>query len=101
MKVLNKRNLIFVILSIAILIACVLPVILNENAVISFNSLPAIIFGAPILLLIPFAGESLENAILVFGIVCALFVIYNIILLRRDIFKLGRRKKNVKVKNKD
>ena len=45
MKVLNKRNLIFVILSIAILIACVLPVILNENAVISFNSLPAIAFG--------------------------------------------------------
>ena len=45
MKVLNKRNLIFVILSIAILIACVLPVTLNENAVISFNSLPAIVFG--------------------------------------------------------
>lgn len=63
------------------------------------QQLPAIIFGAPILLLIPFAGESLENAILVFCIVCVLFVVYNIILLRRDIFKLGRRKKNVK--NKD
>lgn len=45
MKVLNKRNLIFVILSVAILIACVFPVILDENATISFNSLPAIVFG--------------------------------------------------------
>ena len=42
---LNKRNLIFVFLSIAILIACVLPVILNENTAISFNSAPAIVFG--------------------------------------------------------
>ena len=40
---LNK--LIFIFLSIAILIACVLPVILNENASISFNSAPAIVFG--------------------------------------------------------
>ena len=45
MKVLNKRNLIFVILSIAILIACILPVIFNENAAISINSAPALAFG--------------------------------------------------------
>ena len=45
MKVLKKSNLIFVFLSVAILIACVLPVILDENAAISFNSLPAIVFG--------------------------------------------------------
>ena len=63
------------------------------------QQLPAIVFGAPILLLIPFAGESLENALIVFGIICVLFVLYNIILLRRDIFKLGRRKKNGNDKN--
>ena len=40
---LNK--LIFIFLSVAILIACVLPVILHENASISFNSAPAIVFG--------------------------------------------------------
>ena len=45
MKVSNKRNLIFIFLSIAILIACVLPVIIDENAAISFNSSPAIVFG--------------------------------------------------------
>lgn len=45
MKVLKKSNLVFVLLSIVILIACILPVILDENAAISFNSLPAIVFG--------------------------------------------------------
>ena len=45
MKVLNKRNLIFVILSVAIFLACFLPVILDENASISVNSIPAIAFG--------------------------------------------------------
>ena len=39
------NKLIFILLSIAILIACVLPVIFNENAAISFNSAPAIVFG--------------------------------------------------------
>ena len=64
----------------------------SDNLVL--QQLPAIIFGAPILLLIPFAGESLDNALIVFGIVCVLFVIYNLILLRRDIFKIGKGKKN-------
>ena len=39
------KKLIFIFLSIVILIACVLPVIFNENAAISFNSTPAIVFG--------------------------------------------------------
>ena len=39
------KKLIFIFLSIAILIACILPVIFNENATISFNSAPAIVFG--------------------------------------------------------
>ncbi len=45
MTVLKKRNLIFIFLSVAILIACALPVILREDAAISFNSAPAIVFG--------------------------------------------------------
>ncbi len=44
MKALKKINLIFIILSILILIACVLPVILREDAAITFNSAPAIVF---------------------------------------------------------
>lgn len=39
------NKLIFVFLSVAILIASVLPVILNENAAISINSAPALVFG--------------------------------------------------------
>ena len=39
------KKLIFIFLSIAILIACVLPVIFNENAAISINSAPALAFG--------------------------------------------------------
>ena len=45
MKVLNIRRLIFVFLSVIILIATVLPVITSEDAVISLNSAPAIVFG--------------------------------------------------------
>ena len=41
----KSKKLIFIFLSVAIFIACVLPVILNENASISFNSAPAIVFG--------------------------------------------------------
>lgn len=56
-----------------------------ENLVL--QSLPAIIFGAPIFLLIPFAAESFNNSLLVLGIVTVLFVIYNMITLRKLIFK--------------
>ena len=41
----NFKKFIFIFLSIAILIACILPVIFNENAAISINSAPAIVFG--------------------------------------------------------
>jgi ESS family glutamate:Na+ symporter len=54
------------------------------------QQVPAIAFGAPILLLIPFAGESFENALIVFGIVIALFVLYGIILLRKYIFRKNK-----------
>ncbi len=45
MKSLKRIDLIFIILSVVILIACVLPVILREDAAISINSAPAIAFG--------------------------------------------------------
>ena len=45
MKLLKKGDFILFLLSIVILVACVLPVILNEDAAISFNSIPAIAFG--------------------------------------------------------
>lgn len=63
MKVLNKRNLIFVILLAVILITSVLPVIFNENVAISFNSLPAIVFFACsfIYAIIAFLNKEREN----------------------------------------
>ena len=39
------KKLIFIFLSIAILIACILPVIFNENAAIALSSVPALVFG--------------------------------------------------------
>ena len=39
------NKLIFIFLTVVILIVSVLPVILNENAAISFNSAPALVFG--------------------------------------------------------
>ena len=51
------------------------------------QQLPAIIFGAPLLLLITFAGKSVTSALIVFGVVIAMFMVYNIILFRRQIFK--------------
>lgn len=62
MKVLNKRNLIFIFLFIAILIACVLPVILNENAAISFNSSPSIVFGVCSIIYAIIAFLNKENS---------------------------------------
>ena len=39
------KKFILIFLSVSILIGCVLPVILNDNAAISFNSAPALAFG--------------------------------------------------------
>ncbi|MBE6137403.1 MAG: hypothetical protein E7176_03305 [Erysipelotrichaceae bacterium] len=57
------------------------------------QQLPAIIFGAPLLLLMTFAGQSVTNCLIVLGIVLAMLLVYNIILFRKKIFR--RRKKNV------
>lgn len=57
-----------------------------------FQSLPAILFGFPLLLLIPIAGDSLELALLVLGIVVVMFILYNILLFRKFIFKNKKQK---------
>ena len=51
------------------------------------QQLPAIIFGSPLLLLLTFAAQSLTNTVIMLGIVIGLFVTYNLILLRKEIFK--------------
>ena len=62
----KSKKLIFIFLSVAILIACVLPVILNENAAISFNSVPAIVFGicSVVYAVIAFLNKEHGNAFL-------------------------------------
>ena len=51
------------------------------------QGLPAIVFGAPIFLLVPFAAESFGNSIITMTVVVGLFVVYNIVLFRNRIFK--------------
>ena len=62
----KSKKLIFIFLSVVILISCVLPVILNENASISFNSAPAIVFGvcSVIYAIIAFLNKEHGNAFL-------------------------------------
>ena len=52
-----------------------------------FQQVPAIVFGAPLLLLMSFAGQSLTNAIIVLVVVVGMYIIYNLILFRNTIFK--------------
>ena len=51
------------------------------------QQVPAISFGAPLLLLMSFAAESMTNSLIVFGIMIGMFVIYNAIVFRKYIFK--------------
>ncbi len=51
------------------------------------QGLPAIIFGAPIFLVVSFSAESFNNALITLGIVTVLFIVYNCITLRKYIFK--------------
>ena len=62
----KSKKLVFVFLSIAILIACILPVIFNENAAISLNSTPAIVFGicSVVYAVIAFLNKEHGNAFL-------------------------------------
>ena len=54
------------------------------------QQLPAILFGAPLLLLMTFAGQSVTNTLIALGVFALMFIIYNVILLRRHIFKCKR-----------
>ena len=51
------------------------------------QQMPAIIFGAPLLLLIPFAGKSVQNSIIMMGLIVLMFVLYNLIVLWNSLFK--------------
>ena len=51
------------------------------------QQVPAIAFGAPLLLLMSFAAESMSNSLIVFGIMIGMFVVYNAIVFRKYIFK--------------
>ena len=56
------------------------------------QQLPAIVFGAPLLLIIGAAGKGLENALIILGVAVLLFVVYNLLLLRKTIFKKKNKK---------
>ena len=47
---------------------------------------PAILFGFPLLLLIPYSNEGVVPTLIVVGVCLLMFIIYNIILLRRILF---------------
>ncbi len=51
------------------------------------SNFPAMVMIAPLLFLLGFAGQSLQNAIIACGIFFALWLIYTIFLFRRRIFK--------------
>ena len=55
------------------------------------QQLPAILFGAPLLLLMTFAAQNVINTLIALGVFSIMFIAYNMILLRRHIFK--RKKK--------
>ncbi len=51
------------------------------------QNFPAILFGAPCLLLLGIGARSLQNCYMVLGIFICLFILYSIFLFRRKIFK--------------
>lgn len=57
----------------------------SDNLV--YQTLPAIIFGFPLMFLIPFAARGWNETVLVFAVVCVLFVVLVVLLFRSLIFK--------------
>ena len=57
----------------------------SENLV--YQSLPAIVFGFPLMFLAPWAAESNMTALIVLIIIGACFIVLNVLLFRRSIFK--------------
>ena len=51
----------------------------------------AILFGAPMLLMLSFAPQSVSNSLITAGMLSALFVIMNLICFRRSIFKKSKK----------
>ena len=52
-----------------------------------FQQVPSIAFGAPLLLLMSFGGQSFTNALIVLCVVAIMFIVYNLILFRKYLFK--------------
>jgi len=69
MNVLKKSEVIFILLFIVILFACVLSVIFNEDASISVNSIPAIAVGvsSSVFAVIAFENKEVTNLFLTGG----------------------------------
>ena len=59
------------------------------------SNFPAMVMIAPLLFLLNFAGQSVTNAIIAFGIFLVLFVLYTLFLFRRRIFKKKYKNKPV------
>lgn len=57
----------------------------SDNLV--YQNLPAIIFGLPIMFLVPWAAEGPNECYIVLGIIVALLIILELILFRKQIFK--------------
>lgn len=55
------------------------------------QQVPAIAFGAPLLLFMSFAASSFNNSLIMLGVMVAMFIIYNMITLRKYIFKKKNR----------
>lgn len=54
------------------------------------QTIPAIAFGFPVLLLMGIAPLSLKNTLLTFGILIVIFIIFNLFIFRKKIFKRRR-----------
>ena len=65
------------------------------------SNFPAMVMIAPLLLLLSFAGKSLNNAVITCAIFFVLWVIYTVFLFRRRIFKKKYAGKEVPVWEED
>jgi len=63
----------------------------SDNLV--YQNLPAIIFGLPIMFLVPWAAKSPEACYTVFAIIFVLLIVLELILFRKQIFKRKKTKK--------
>ena len=55
----------------------------------------AILFGAPMFLLVGLAPESVGKSLMTLGVCLGLFIVFNVLLLRRSIFQKKEAKQNV------